>query len=140
MAGITIGDPISTIIGAIGGIIDRVIGDKAAANQAKAALLEAEVQGQLQNALSQLQVDQAEAQSGNKFAADWRPMFGYVCALSFAYSMIVQPIAQGILAIYRPQAVQYLKNLDMSTMMPIALGMLGLSATHVASSLGNGNQ
>ena len=68
--------------------------------------------------LAQVAVDKAEAQ-GNWFQASWRPLCGYVCVLSLATNFLISPIAAGF-SVTIPQA-------DMSVMMPVLLGMLGLA-------------
>ena len=68
--------------------------------------------------LAQVAVDKAEAQ-GNWFQASWRPLCGYVCVLGLATNFLVSPNAAGF-NVTIPQA-------DMSVMMPVLLGMLGLA-------------
>ena len=66
----------------------------------------------------EIAVNEAEAQ-GNWFQASWRPLCGYVCVLGLATNFLISPIAAGF-NITIPQA-------DMSVMMPVLLGMLGLA-------------
>jgi len=68
--------------------------------------------------LAQIDVNKAEA-SGNWFQASWRPLCGYVCVLGLAVNFLISPIAAGFGFIV-PQA-------DMSVMMPVLTGMLGLA-------------
>ena len=68
--------------------------------------------------LAQIAVNKAEAQ-GNWFQASWRPLCGYVCVLGLATNFLISPIAAGF-SVNIPQA-------DMSVMMPVLLGMLGLA-------------
>jgi hypothetical protein len=68
--------------------------------------------------LAQLEVNKAEA-AGNWFQASWRPLCGYVCVTGLAVNFLVSPICAGFGFII-PQA-------DMSTMLPILTGMLGLA-------------
>ena len=68
--------------------------------------------------LAQVAVNKAEAQ-GNWFQASWRPLYGYVCVLGLATNFLISPIAAGF-NVTIPQA-------DMSVMMPVLLGMLGLA-------------
>lgn len=75
--------------------------------------------------LAQLEVNKAEAQSGNWFAQSWRPLIGHICAASLAWTYVVQPIASFVLA--QTGHLVELPALDMSEMMPILLGMLGLA-------------
>ena len=69
-------------------------------------------------ALEQIKVNQAEAK-GNWFQSSWRPWIGWICGLSLAINYMVSPILAGF-GIIIPQA-------DMSVMMPLLFGMLGIS-------------
>ena len=71
-----------------------------------------------QLALQQIEVNKAEAK-GNWFQSSWRPLIGWICGLSLAINYMVSPILAGF-GIIIPQA-------DMSVMMPLLFGMLGIS-------------
>ena len=70
-----------------------------------------------QLALQQIEVNKAEAQ-GNWFQSSWRPLVGWVCSISLMVNYMISPICAGF-GIDIPQA-------DMSVMMPLLLGLLGL--------------
>jgi len=70
-----------------------------------------------QLSLQQIEVNKAEAK-GNCFQSSWRPLVGWICAISLGINFMVSPICAGF-GITIPQA-------DMSVMMPLLLGMLGL--------------
>jgi hypothetical protein len=69
-------------------------------------------------ALAQIKVNQEEAK-GNWFQSSWRPLIGWICGLSLAINYLISPICAGF-GIVIPQA-------DMSVMMPLLLGMLGIA-------------
>lgn len=69
-------------------------------------------------ALAQIEVLKADAK-GNWFQASWRPLIGWICGLSLGINYMVSPICAGF-GIVIPQA-------DMSVMMPLLFGMLGLA-------------
>ena len=71
-----------------------------------------------QLALQQIEVNKAEAK-GNWFQSSWRPLIGWICGLSLAINYMVSPIMAGF-GIVIPQA-------DMTVMMPLLFGMLGIS-------------
>ena len=71
-----------------------------------------------QLALQQIEVNKAEPK-GNWFQSSWRPLIGWICGLSLAINYMVSPILAGF-GIMVPQA-------DMSVMMPLLFGMLGIS-------------
>ena len=71
-----------------------------------------------QLALQQIEVNKAEAK-GNWFQSSWRPLIGWICGLSLAINYMVSPIMAGF-GVDIPQA-------DMTVMMPLLFGMLGIS-------------
>ena len=60
-----------------------------------------------------------EEAKGNWFQSSWRPLIGYICAFSLMINYLISPICAGF-GIVIPQA-------DMSVMMPLLLGMLGIA-------------
>lgn len=109
---------VSQLIGPVSGLLDKFIPD---ADQ-KAALAHeiatmSEKHGQ-EIALQQIEVLKADAK-GNWFQSSWRPLAGYVCVLGLFVNHLVSPICAGF-GIVIPQA-------DASVMMPLLLGLLGLS-------------
>ena len=69
-------------------------------------------------AMEQIKVNQEEAK-GNWFQSSWRPLIGWICGLSLMINYMISPICAGF-GIIIPQA-------DMSVMMPLMFGMLGIS-------------
>ena len=68
-------------------------------------------------AMEQIKVYIEEAK-GNWFQSSWRPLIGWISGLSLAINYLISPICAGF-GIVIPQA-------DMSVMMPLLLGMLGI--------------
>ena len=109
---------LSGIIGAVTNIIDKVVPDKdESARLAHEISTMADRHAQ-ELALAQVEVKKAEA-AGSWFQASWRPLCGYVCVLGLAVNFLISPIAAGF-GFEVPQA-------DMSTILPVLTGMLGLS-------------
>jgi len=73
--------------------------------------------------LAQIGVNKEEAK-GNWFQSSWRPLTGWTCAASLAWTYLLQPMVSFALA--QTGHLVELPALDMSQMMPILLGMLGL--------------
>ena len=101
-------------------IIDKFIPDPQAKIAAEAALRDA----LLGVDKAQMQVNAAEAASPSLFVAGWRPAVGWCCTIAMAWSYIVQPVAVFTLAQFN--VLVALPTLDLSTMMPVLLGMLGM--------------
>ena len=77
---------------AFGTVIDRVIPGKAAAATAKLDL-EADLLRMAQESnLAQIEVNKAEAASGNMFVAGWRPFIGWTCGGALAYQFVLSPL------------------------------------------------
>lgn len=72
----------------------------------------------------ELDANKAEAASTNWFVAGWRPYIGWICGMAFAWAYVLQPFAAFTLAAFHHQL--QLPTLDLSEMMPVLLGMLGL--------------
>tara|TARA_Y100001937_G_scaffold96004_1_gene130455 strand:+ start:14 stop:409 length:396 start_codon:yes stop_codon:yes gene_type:complete len=70
-----------------------------------------------QLALAQIKLNTEEAK-GNWFQSSWRPLIGWIAGFSLGINYLISPICAGF-GITIPQA-------DMSIMMPLLLGMLGI--------------
>jgi len=95
----------------------------------KRAAAEREIEAQLtthlaQIDLAQLDINKTEAAHRSVFVAGWRPFIGWSCGVSLAWSYICQPILTFAL-IQSCYGVE-LPALDMSEMMPVLMGLLGL--------------
>lgn len=73
----------------------------------------------------QADINTEEAKSTNWFIAAARPSLMWVFVLSFTWQYVLLPICTFFLVLFNHPVV--LPTLDMSVMMPVLLGMLGLS-------------
>ena len=69
--------------------------------------------------MGQLAVNKAEAESGSVWKGGWRPFVGWTCGLALFNNFVVAPY---LILFGLPLAV-----LDLSVMLPVLLGMLGLA-------------
>jgi hypothetical protein len=74
---------------------------------------------------AQLEINLAEAQHQSTFVAGWRPFIGWVCGLSLANNYILRPWAIAVLS--ASGKVFEFPVIDLSLMIPIMTGMLGLA-------------
>ena len=117
-------NPITAVVSTV---LDRVIPDKAANDAAKAKLAEMDQAGDLQEALGQIQIDVAEAQSKSTFVAGWRPFIGWTCGAALAYSYVIQPFLVAVVIICGVHFdVSQLPKLDMVTLIGLLSTMLGM--------------
>ena len=116
---------LQALIGPVTGLLDKFIEDKDQKNALAHEIATMSEKHAQELALSQIEVNKAEAASGSLFKGGWRPFIGWVCGAAFAYHFIMQPIlifgttAAGV-------SLPPLPEFDMSQMMPVLLGMLGL--------------
>ena len=116
---------IQALIGPVTGLLDKFIPDadeKARIAHELATMGEKHAQ---QLALSQIEVNKAEAASGSVFKGGWRPAVGWVCASAFAYHFVLQPILLFVVALTGTE-LPTLPEFDMSTLLPVLGGMLGI--------------
>ena len=108
---------IGTLVGPVTGLLDKFIEDKdqkAKLAHELATMADKHAQEAL---MAQLAINKEEAK-GNWFQSSWRPLIGWICGLSLAINYMISPICAGF-GITIPQA-------DMTVMMPLLLGMLGI--------------
>jgi hypothetical protein len=74
---------------------------------------------------TQLEINLAEAQHQSPFVAGWRPFIGWVCGLSLANNYILRPWAIAVLSA-SGKTFEF-PVIDLSLMIPIMTGMLGLA-------------
>jgi hypothetical protein len=116
---------ISALIGPVTGLLDKFIPDadeKARIAHELATMGEKHAQEAL---LAQLEINKAEAASGSIFKGGWRPAVGWVCASAFAYHFVLQPILLFVVALTGTE-LPTLPEFDMSTLLPVQGGMLGI--------------
>jgi len=122
-------NPFTAIVGAliapVTSLISEAIEDKDKVNEI--AYKVATLAGEQAHAevLAQLAVNKAEAESGSLFVGGWRPATGWVCVLAMALNFILTPMLGPVIEAYTPVVMA---PLAMGEMMPILLGMLGLTA------------
>jgi hypothetical protein len=75
-------------------------------------------------AKAQIAVNKSEAKSSSLFVAGWRPAVGWVCVAGMAFNFLAVPL--GNFALVLAGETTALPQLDISEMMPVLLGMLGL--------------
>jgi hypothetical protein len=125
---------IGSVMDFAGKILDRVFPDPATRDAAKLELFKAQQAGAFkemdqQFALmqSQIGVNVEEAKSADPFTSRWRPFIGWVCGVGCAWNWIGLPASLFVCAaIGHP--VSGLAPADVSQMLPVLMGMLGLGS------------
>lgn len=117
---------IDALIGPVMGLLDKIIPDpteKARLAHEIATLAERQAH---EIAKSQIEVNRTEAASSSMFVAGWRPAVGWICAFGLGFNFICVPIGNFVLAVNGSDIA--IPALDVSEMMPVLMGMLGLGA------------
>jgi len=118
-------DPVTAGIGLVDTFIGKFVKDKDLAAKLQAEARSQEFQGDIDLSLAQVSLNQTEAASKSIFVSGWRPFIGWICGFGLAYAFILSPLMQfaAVLAMETPPDFPVL---DISELMPILLGMLGL--------------
>lgn len=119
-------DPITTLLEIGGKVIDKIWPDPAQAASAKFELFKLQQSGELAMMAGQMQTNQEEAKSPSVFVSGWRPGIGWVCSTACAWNWIGLPVAKfALIAAGHPID---LAPANLTEMLPILMGMLGLGA------------
>ena len=111
---------------AVSDVIGKFLPDKTQAEKDQMALVMLQVQGQLQQAQGQLDVDKAEAANASIFVSGWRPFIGWVCGSACAWNWIGLPVAKAAAAFFSYKLL--VEPADLTQMLPLLMGMLGMTA------------
>lgn len=121
-------------------LLDKILPDKGAADAAKLELLKMAQQGELAQinadvsvATAQAETNKIEAASASLFIAGARPFIMWVCGIGLAMQFLVAPMIMWGAAIFGKTIV--LPSLDMSTLLTLLLGMLGLGGMRTVEKL-----
>jgi hypothetical protein len=111
-------DPVTAGIDLIGTAISKIWPDKTEQEKQQLAAAVMAVQGQLDT-------NKTEAASPSVFVAGWRPFIGWVCGTACAWNWIGISVAKFIAVTWLAKTIN-LNPADVSEMMPVLMGMLGL--------------
>ena len=109
---------LQALIGPVASLLDKFIPDADTKNKLAHEIATLAEKQAHEVALAQIEVNKEEAK-GNWFQAGWRPACAWVCVAGFTVNFLISPLAEPF-GVVVPQA-------DISTMMPVLLGMLGLA-------------
>lgn len=115
---------IQSLIAPVTGLLDKFIEDKDQKNKLAHDLSTMAERHAQELAKGQIQVNAQEAQHRSVFVAGWRPFVGWTSGIALFYHFVLQPILIFSLAISGQQFD--LPEFDMSSLMTVLMGMLGL--------------
>ena len=134
-------DLVGMLVGPFERILDKVIPDKDAREKMAHELATMGANMAHEVTMAQLEVNKQEAAHKSLFVAGWRPWIGWACGIAFTMNYVLFPMANMVLSIMQvmvPQQIDQgdqmielmvllqIQPLDMSVMMPVLMGMLGL--------------
>ena len=126
-------DPLTAAFEIGSKVLDRVLPDPAQQAAAKLELMKLQQNGELAQITGQMEINKAEAASSSIFVSGWRPSVGWVCSAGFAVQFVIGPLAEWGAAL-AGHPVKF-PQMDTGTMMPLLLGMLGLSGMRSAEKM-----
>jgi len=118
---------IAALLPLLSPVLDKLVGlipDPAAAAKAKAEAVQMMMDMAAKADAAQLEVNKVEAGSSSMFVAGWRPFVGWVCAAGCAWNWIGLPMGVFIAAAIGHKLD--LRPADLSEMLPLLLGLLGM--------------
>ena len=112
----------------IGNIVDEVFTSEDERNQAKIQLKK--IEARLKE--KQMSINLADAQSkagglSGFMQRSWRPMIGMSCALAIFWEFVLSKFILFFLGIFHYEVIN-LRELDMGTLMPLVMSLLGMGA------------
>jgi len=111
-------DPLSAGLDLANSVINKIWPDKTESEKAQLAAAVVIVNGQLD-------INKIEAASPSVFVAGWRPFIGWVCGVACAWNWVGLAMAKFVALTFFNHAID-LHAADISEMMPVLMGMLGL--------------
>ena len=112
------------LIGPVTGLLDKFIADADERNRLAHEIATLAERQAHEIAKAQIEVNKAEASNHSMFVSGWRPAVGWVCCAGLATNYLLVPVCNFVLTITESPIT--VPPLDLSEMMPVLLGMLGL--------------
>ena len=107
-------------------VISKIWPDKSEQEKQQLAAAVLVIQGQID-------INKAEATNPSVFVSGWRPFIGWVCGSACAWNWIGLPILKAVLAAIGHPIT--LSPADLTEMLPILIGMLGLGGLRTAEKI-----
>lgn len=116
---------IEALIAPVTGLLDKFIEDKDQKNKLAHELATMADRHAQELAKGQLEINKAEAQHRSIFVAGWRPFVGWTCGVALCWHFVLAPFVIFASA-YAGVALPDLPTFDMSSLLTVLMGMLGL--------------
>ena len=124
-------EPVSALLDIGGKLIDRLWPDPAQRDAAKLELFKLQQSGELAVLAAetdlqreQIRVNAEEAKNPSLFVSGWRPALGWICVSACGWNWVGLSVINTAAALF--QHPVNLRPADLSEMLPILIGILGL--------------
>jgi len=119
-------DAISAVSGLADTVVKRIWPDATQVEKAKIAQVTQGIENEYKLLLGQIEINKKEAESNKIYVAGWRPLVGWSCGFSLAYSSIIEPMARFVAVVfYGYKGVFPVINTNLT--MQILLALLGIA-------------
>ena len=126
---------IGSLIGPVSALLDKAIPDKDLKEKLAHEIATMAERQAHETVQAQLEINKTEAEHPSLFVSGWRPAVGWVCVLGMAGNFITIPFTNMVLELAGYDVV--LPMVDMETLLPVLLGMLGLGAMRTVEKVKN---
>ena len=126
---------IDRLISPISTLLDKVIPDKDLKEQLAHDIATMAERHSHDIIKAQIEVNKTEAAHKSLFVSGWRPAVGWTCCLGLAGNFLIIPFSNFIMALAGSDIV--IPLIDVSTMMPVLMGMLGLGTMRTVEKINN---
>ena len=115
---------LQTLIGPVSSLLEKFIPDKDLRSRLSHEIATMAEKNAHEQIKAQLEINKTEAQHNSLFVSGWRPAVGWTCCLGMAANFLIIPMTNFALALASSNIS--IPLIDLETMLPVLLGMLGL--------------
>src|SRR6056300_742064 len=116
---------LTALIGPVSNLLGKFIEDKDMKNKLAHEVATMADRHAQELAKGQLEINKAEASHRSIFVAGWRPFVGWTCGVALCWHFVLAPFVIFASA-YAGVALPDLPTFDMSSLLTVLMGMLGL--------------
>ena len=115
---------LQALIGPVSSLLEKFIPDKDLRSKLSHEIATMAEKNAHEQIKAQLEINKTEAQHNSLFVSGWRPAVGWTCCLGMAANFLIIPMTNFALALASSNIS--IPLIDLETMLPVLLGMLGL--------------
>jgi len=115
---------LQALIGPVSSLLEKFIPDKDLRSKLSHEIATMAEKNAHEQIKAQLDINKTEAQHNSLFVSGWRPAVGWTCCLGMAANFLIIPMTNFALALASSNIT--IPLIDLETMLPVLLGMLGL--------------